>query len=348
MNAPFKPDTLGHTDAFDTLAEADQPDRAFLRAQWYRAGPDPATRFAVARAASGEPLAGFALRPKAIGPSALGLRVNEVAGCYWPMRSVPIDASVSADELARALRDSALARALGPAFRLGPVVRDHASIRRLSEAMTLAGWSVLSKPVGQHFAVDLATLIASGNWPSTRGQRKRRWHVRNMEKIAPVRFEYFTGADWTPATRDAMARIEANSWLGTLEDGGDTKFRDPALRATWEDAAKDPKLAAMIRGSLFWIGEDPVAFTFGLDCGDRRLLIANNFDMNFKKESPGKVLIYDDFLKAAERGIAWMDLGLGDAGYKSDMGAEEVGAFVDLMFVRNPLIARALRPLWER
>ena len=169
-----------------------------------------------------------------------------------------------------------------------------------------------------------------------------------MEKSAPVRTEYFTGADWSEKTRDAMARIEANSWLGTLEDGGDTKFRDPALRATWEDAANDPALAAMIRGSVFWIGEDPVAFTFGIDCGHARLLIANNFDMNFKKESPGKVLIYDDFLKAAERGSEWMELGLGDAGYKSDMGAEEVGAFVDLMFVKSPLMARALRPLWER
>lgn len=53
-----------------------------------------------------------------------------------------------------------------------------------------------------------------------------------MGKIAPVRTEYFTSADWTEATLDAMATIEANSWLGTLEDGGETKFRDPALRAT--------------------------------------------------------------------------------------------------------------------
>ena len=348
VNAPFKPDTLSDADAFDALAQAGFPDRAYLRRQWFESGPEPATRFVVARGESGKPLAGFALRPKVIGPDALGLKVNEIAGPYWPFRGVPVDASVSPDELARAMSDKAIIKTLGPAFRLGPAVRDHSATRLLSEAMTLAGWTVLTKPVGQHFGVDLATKIASGNWPSTRGQRKRRWHVRNMEKIAPVRTDYFTGTDWTDATRDAMARIEANSWLGTLEDGGDTKFRDPALRTTWEDAAKHPALASMIRGSVFWIGEDPVAFTFGIDFGHARLLIANNFDMNFKKESPGKVLIYDDFLKAAERGIEWMDLGLGDAGYKSDMGAEEVGAFVDLMFVKSPLMARALRPLWER
>ncbi len=348
MNAPFKPDCISDIDAFDALAEAALPDRSFLRKQWFEAGPDPATSFAVARAASGKPLAAFALRARNIGPQALGLTVNEIAGCYWPMRGVPMDASASPRELAAALSDKALSKTLGPAFRLGPVVRDHASIRQLCEAMRLAGWSVLTKQAGQHFGVDLAARLEAGNWPSTRGQKKRRWHVRNMEKIAPVRTEYFTGTDWTPATREAMARIEANSWLGNLEDGGDTKFRDPAQRSTWEDAARDPALAEMMRGSIMWLGDDPVAFTFGLDCGPARLLIANNFDRNFAKESPGKVLIYDDFLKAAERGIEWMDLGLGDAGYKSDMGAEEAGVFVDLMFVRSPLMARALRPLWER
>jgi len=348
VNAPFKPDTLNETNALDALAEADRPDRAYLRHRWFVSGPEPATSFAVARDPSGKPLAGFALRPKSIGPAGLGLKIPEVAGPYWPFRGVPLDASASTEDLAEAFKHYSFAKAIGPAFRLGPVVRDHASIRKLSEAARMAGWGVLTKLVGQHFGVDLATLTASGSWPSTRGQRKRRWHVRNMEKIAPVRTEYFTGADWSDATRDAMATIEANSWLGTLESGGDTKFRDPALRATWEDVAKDPALADMIQGSLFWVGDDPVAFTFGVDCGASRLLIANNFDMNFKKESPGKILIYDDFLKAAERGIAWMDLGLGDAGYKSDMGAEEVGVFVDLMFVKNPLFARALRPLWER
>jgi len=348
VNAPFKPHTINHVDAFDALAQVEHHDRSFLRGQWFLSGPHPANTFAIARAPSEKPLAGFALRPKLIGPTALGLKVNEVAGPYWPMRGVPIDSGASPKDLAQALKESSIAKTLGPAFRLGPVAKEHPSIHLLSEAAIQAGWSILTKQAGQHFAVDLATLTASGKWPSPRGQRKRRWHVRNLEKIAPVRIEYFTGEDWTSATRDAMAKIEAHSWLGTLDGGGDTKFRDPALRATWEDAAKDPVLAKMIRGSLFWVGEDPVAFTYGLDCGTSRLLIANNFDMRYKKESPGKILIYDDFTSAAERGMEWMDLGLGDAGYKSDMGAQEIGSFVDLMFVQSPWLARVIRPLWER
>ena len=338
----------GDAATFDTLAQADRPDRSFLRARWFLSGPQPATTMAIARDPSGKPIAGFALRPKNIGPTALGLDVNEIGGPYWPMRGVPLDSGVSAQALADALKEQSLKKKLGRAFRLGPVVKDHASLRLLCKAATLAGWTVLTKSAGQHFGIDLAALTASGNWPSARGQKKRRWHVRNLEKIGPVRIEYFTGEDWSAATRDAIAAIEENSWLGQLENGGDTKFRDIALRSTWEDAANDPALAAMISGSLFWVGDDPVAFTFGLDCGTSRLLIANNFDQRFSKESPGKVLIYDDLTAAAARGITFMDLGMGDGGYKSYMGAQEVGAFVDLMFVRNPLFARVLRPLWKR
>ena len=66
----------GDAATFDTLAQADRPDRSFLRARWFLSGPQPATTMAIARDPSGKPIAGFALRPKNIGPTALGLDVN--------------------------------------------------------------------------------------------------------------------------------------------------------------------------------------------------------------------------------------------------------------------------------
>lgn len=355
MNAPFRPDTApgpdtttSEADALDALARAERPERSFLRAAWFRAGPAPATRIAIARAPTGRPLAGFALRPRAIGPARLGLTINQIAGPYWPMRGVPVDATAGVDELAAALRAPTLTRTLGPAFRLGPALEHDPALATLREAMQRAGWRVLSRPISELFALDLAALTASGSWPSSKGQQKDRWRVRQLEKTGPVRIDRFTGTDWTFATRDAIAAIEGHSWVGQLDEGGDTKFLDPALRATWEDAARDPVLAAMIRGSLLWVGDTPAAFTFGLDCGATRYCIANNFDQRFARHSPGRVLLYDDFTSAAARGIAWLDWGLGDAGYKQQMGAQACGGFVDLLFVRGPLLAAALRPLWGR
>ena len=347
MNAPFKPEaTTTGAGAIDAIASAERPERAFLRGAWFLSGPEPATRIALARDASGKAIAAFPLRPKAVGPAKLGLQVNQIAGPYWPMRGVPVVAQTEPGVLAKAFADKAFANAIGPAFRLGPVLDADRSLQTLRKAAQLAGWSVLSKPVSELFALDLAALTASGTWPSSKGQQKDRWRIRQLEKTGPVRIEHFTGLDWSDATRNAIAAIEANSWVGQLEQGGDTKFQDPALRLTWEGIANDPALAAMIRGSLLWVGETPAAFTFGLDCGATRYCIANNFDQRFSKHSPGRILLYDDFTSAAARGITWLDWGLGDAGYKAQMGAEPSGSFSDLLFVRNPLFARLLKPFW--
>ena len=60
------------------------------------------------------------------------------------------------------------------------------------------------------------------------------------------------------------------------------------------------------------------------------------------------MLLYHDFEDAADRGFARIDWGLGDGGYKSAMGAHADAAVIDLLFVRNPLLARIAAPLWRR
>lgn len=353
MNAPFRhalkdSEVLAEALVLDELASLDRPDRAFLRGAWFLAGPSPASRIVIARDTSSQPLAAFPLMAKSVGPSQLGITVKQIAGPYWPMRGVPVKADTPVEPLAAALRDKALRKALGPAFRLGPALEDDRSLQLLCKAAEQAGWCVLSKPVSELFALHLATLTASGTWPSSKGQQKDRWRIRQLEKTGPVSIEHFSAATWTLSTRDAIAAIEAHSWVGKLDQGGDTKFMDPDLRATWEDIACDRLLAEMVRGSILRVGDTPVAFTFGIDSGTTRYCIANNFDQRFAKFSPGRILLYDDFTSAAERGIQWLDWGLGDAGYKQQMGAEPAGAFVDLLFVRSPLLARLLRPLWKR
>jgi CelD/BcsL family acetyltransferase involved in cellulose biosynthesis len=343
VNAPFAlPEAA--TNPVNAIAEADLPARHFLRAAWFNAGARRATRTVLLRGRDGSAIAALPLAPKAIGPIALW----QIAGAYWPMRSATIRADASITELADALADPATHRQLGSVWRMGPVIDADPQLAKFKAAAVQSGWHVLSRHIGTIFSLDLATLTGSGTWPSAKGQQKNRWRVRQLEKTGPVRIEHFTGTDWTAATRDAIAVIEANSWVGKLEQGGDTKFHDPALRAYWEDAAHDPVIAAMIRGSLLYVGDTPAAFTFGLDCGTTRYLIANNFDQRFHKHSPGRVLLYDDFTSAAARGIRHCDWGLGDGGYKREMGAEPVGEASDLLFVRGSIKAALLTRLWER
>lgn len=332
------------TTGIDALAEADDPRRAFLRARWFAASANPTLQTTLLHDPGGVPLLALPLVRHGFGPAT----IRQVAGAYWPFRGIPTDSRASVEMLTVALSGRDARRALGQAWRIGPVVAADAAVTRLREAAERAGWHCLERHVGALFCLDLVALQTTGNWPSNKGRQKDRWRVRQLEKTGPVRIETYTGCDWTSATRDAMAAIEAASWVGQLAEGGDTKFHDPSLRRFWERAAQDPVIAAMFRGAILWVGETPAAFTFGLEAGDTRYCIANNFDRRFEKFSPGRVLLYHDFEDAARRGLARIDWGIGDAGYKGPMGAHADSPVSDLLFVRGSLFAGVLAPVWRR
>ncbi|MCA1750011.1 MAG: GNAT family N-acetyltransferase [Parasphingopyxis sp.] len=331
-------------EEIDALADDGDPRGAFLRHRWFAAGKNPAERIIGLRREDGTPAAAIPLSAQKYGP----LRINAVSGGYWPFRGFPVRSGADRAELAEMLCDPESRRALGGVWRVGPVFAGDATAERIVPAARDAGWQVLTRSLGTIFELDLAALRAGGDWPSAKTQRKNRWRKRRLAEDGEVVCRYFTGADWTKADRDAMAEIEANSWLAKLDDGGDTKFRDPAERRFWEDAAQDPALATMIFGSLMSIGETPAAFTFGIEAGDTRYYIANNYDERFTKFGPGRVLLYDDFERAAEAGITRISWGVGDAGYKSEMGAEPGPVLLDLLFVRGGWLAALLEPIWAR
>jgi CelD/BcsL family acetyltransferase involved in cellulose biosynthesis len=104
----------------------------------------------------------------------------------------------------------------------------------------------------------------------------------------------------------------------------------------------------MMWGSILTVGGEPAAFGFDLDCGPTRYCIANSYDPRFARHSPGRILAYRSFEHLAARGIALLDWGPGDPGYKAMMGAEEGPDVVDWLFVRSRPLAALLRPFWER
>lgn len=276
------------------------------------------------------------------------MRLCEVAGGYWPFRSFALANDVDLAELTTFLANADVARHLGRIWRLGPVYSDDPTARRLLKAAPKAGWTVIQRPIARVYELDLEKLRQDGPWPRTKTLRKNRWRERRLANDGEVRYEYLTGCDLTDERCNAMAEIERNSWLAALDDGGDTKFLDAATRKIWQRVAADKDLGPMLFASLMWIGEHPAAFTFGIENGDTRYYIANNYDERFAKFGPGKLLLYNDFERAADDGIRLISWGAGDAGYKSEMGAELGPEIGDLFFVRGRLLAALLRPLLMR
>lgn len=327
----------------DMLAETGDARFAFLRAQWFAA--NDAFEACIARRDDGSALAAL---PLCVGRRMGPFAIKQIAGSYWPFRSIPMANHTDAASLAGTLEQAEFDKQLGTVWRLGPVSADDQAVNTLKHAARSAGWHILTRPLGTCFELDLGALAQSGAWPSAKTRRKNGWRKRRLGETGEVCCEFFTGTDWMPRQRKAMAEIEKQSWLGKLPDGGNTKFRDCEQRKYWENLCNDPGLAEKLFGSLMYIGETPAAFTFGVQSGDCRYYIANNYDDRFTKFGPGRVLLYEDFANAAERGIALVSWGLGDAGYKTEMGARPGPDVHDLLFVRNALLACALRRIWER
>ncbi len=320
----------------DELCERMDPDRQFLRSRWFSAGPEAADRSIDLRFEDGRLAAVLPLRSR----TRYAIPWCELAGGYWPLRSPLIDPEISGERLATLFADPTF----GGVLRIGPTLQDDPAASHLVDAAELAGWSVLDKHLGTIFELDLPAEA----WPSSKTLRKNRWRRRRLEESGELEIRSFSGRDWTAEDRNAMAAVEAASWLGKLDDGGDTKFADPDQRRFWEDLCDDPVLASMLNGSLMTIGGEPAAFVFGLDCGTTRYCIANNFDARFAKFGPGRVLLYADFEHARDRGITRVSWGSGDMGYKTEMGAVEGPELRDLLFVRNRVLALTLKPVWER
>lgn len=327
----------------DGLADAADPAQAFLRAAWYRSAARQRRVIGAVRA-SGVPVCAFPVIPRRIGP----FDVAEIAGPYWPFRSVPLRDDASDAEISATMRDPLIRKALGRIWRWGPVYSDDPALARISKAARGAGWHILSKQDSTCFELDLDEQIANGPWPNGKTRRKNRARERKLGEQGEVSYRFLSGAQWSAGDRDDMAQIERNSWLAKLDDGGDTKFHDAPNRLIWEHMARDPALADMLFASLMRVGSTPVAFSFGIEIDDTRYYIANNYDERFSRQGVGKLLLYADFEQAATQGIRRVSWGSGDAGYKGEMGAEAGPKIHDLLFVRGRPLAALLRPFWQR
>lgn len=325
--------------ALDAFAQAADPRHAFLRHAWY-AGDG--LRVLSARRADGSPIAAFPLRMRKVGPFSM----SEVAGSYWPFRSLPVGVDAGEDELTALLRRRDVRHHLGPIWRLGPVFENDDAAARLAASAEAAGWTVLRRRLGTSFEIDIARLLAEGPWPRGSSMKKNRWREKKLAEIGTLETVRFTGADWTAELRDAVAAIERGSWLAG-EDRAGLQFANPAQRHTWERAADDPLIAQVLFGAILFVGGVPAAFTFGLDVGTTRYQIANNYDERFAALSAGRTLLVSEFERAARNGIAKISWGSGDAGYKSEMGATAGAEIHDLLFVRSRPLAWTLRHFWK-
>jgi hypothetical protein len=326
----------------DAAAGSADERHRLLRRAWFEEARAPGVTTIIAARADGQVVAALPLAP--VGRPSLGIRA--VPGSYWPFRSFPLALDTSDEELATFLSEPAVRRALGRAWRLGPVGEGDPTASRLLRVARRSGWSVLQRRVGTFFVLDIGEAEKGGPWPRPSTIRNIKKHEKRLAKLGPLEFRFVSGGDWSPAVFAELETIERNSWVGASA-GADAKFLDPLRRQGWETVAKDPTLSTMLSVGILYIGQEPVSFSFGMNCGDIRYCVATSYDERFAKHSPGTVAGYRTYFEAVQRGVRLLDLGSGDGGEKSGMGAVAGPGVMDYLFVRNPIVAALLRPMWR-
>ena len=325
----------------DAVAARAAEGHRFLRHGWFAAAAlaDGGTPRTLIVEQDGVPVLALPFAP--VGPRLLGLAA--VPGSYWPFRSFPLALEADAAALTAAL--ALLARHLR-VLRIGPVLDGDAAAEPLLAAARAAGWACIDRAVATSWRLDLPAT----DWPRATTLRKNRFHEKHLAGHGALDWSFVTGADW-PRAFDALATVERASWIASATDGCDAKFTDTGHGAFWRAAAADPVLADCLSAALLRIDGRAAAFSFDLDVGSHRYAIANSYDPAIAKHSPGRLLHYRNLVDARARGIATVDWGAGDSGYKQALGAGPGPVLRDWLLFRPGLTAlagRALAGTWRR
>jgi hypothetical protein len=302
---------------------------------------DP-VRYAVARDEAREILAvvPFAVQKVAI------FRFQSLAGYYFPFRCLPV-ARGREKEAAIALSSILDRIPSGLGFRFGPVERNDASVAALVEVLTERGWTTISRGVGDEFLVRLPGTIEVFRASLSRNLRTNvPYKERRMKREGRVTIAFLngaTGAAWQEAI-SFMGEVESLSWVG--RSGGHLHFRDERNARFWGDFLAAPGPSRAARAWLLSFNDRPGAFYFCVDSGECRYFIAGLYADPVARYSPGYLLMQHMLEDAIRNGLRTVNLGAGDAGYKSRWGARPDRQLEDWVALRPGLLGKGLSAAW--
>jgi CelD/BcsL family acetyltransferase involved in cellulose biosynthesis len=113
------------------------------------------------------------------------------------------------------------------------------------------------------------------------------------------------GGDELPPLLDELFRVEAAGWKGRE---GTALAADDRLRTFFAAFARKAADAGILRLAFLRVGEHTAAVQLAVECGGSFWLLKVGYDEQFKRSSPGTLLMLETVRHAAERGLSSYEL----------------------------------------
>ena len=322
------------------LVDASTPGGQFATATWIRAWSEcylpyqnwqPPMRYVVVRAGDGQLQAVFPVATQ----KQSGISIASLGGFYWPFRT-PIIPERSATAVLEALASVFTASRRTLALRYGPVPEAQSGIEGLNVALANQGWRVHGLKLGETYAIDLPgsweeferslgkSLKTNTYYYERKMQREGEFEIRHIKNTVST--------SWSETIRD-LGVVEEKSWQN--KRGGKLRFLGERNQNFWTTLLSESGFAEMVSVWLIYFKGEPVSFCFCLDCADIRHIIANNYVERVHAYSTGSILyryVFRDALESSR--IRSVNIGMGDAGYKSRWGANPSYQLMDWIAFR--------------
>jgi CelD/BcsL family acetyltransferase involved in cellulose biosynthesis len=147
------------------------------------------------------------------------------------------------------------------------------------------------------------------------------------------------------AALEKVASVERRSWVYAK---GKPMFATEEGRRFWNSLAQHPESSRHLRIFVLDMDEQPISFSVVLDSGRKRVIVANLYDEQLARHSPGTILTQAVFEDAFARSFDEIEWGQGDSGYKSRWGAVASNTLRDILVLPRTLAHALLGRVIEK
>jgi len=165
-------------------------------------------------------------------------------------------------------------------------------------------------------------------WPKRR--KKIRYYGRKLEQAGNVEFKLFkseNSSTWQKVFKD-LATIESNAWISQT---GEPRFLGELNQAFWNKLIASKWYSDALSIWVIYMDGKPISHDVAIDTEKTRYAIACSYDEIVAKLRTGIQLEIKATTHSIGESVEFINTGLGDSGYKSELGYTQCGEIIEVI-----------------